>query len=185
MHVSVGRIGLLAVILVSVATLFVEQAAAQDPLNWERAQTVTVLPPRPKTPAPSPPAQPNATVRPRALAPSSTPDSQPSVTQGTARRVSSGAPSVAAPRHGLADGSWSGGETLQTYGALQFHLGAGGQATMNDKDGSIPGSWSQSGNSVVLRFYEGHVVYTGTLNGRTLSGTARNGRTSWTFSVSR
>jgi hypothetical protein len=56
---------------------------------------------------------------------------------------------------------------------------------MIDTDGSQTGRYSRSGRSVTLRFYEGRVIYTGTLQDDIIYGSGRNGRTSWTFSVKR
>jgi hypothetical protein len=95
-------------------------------------------------------------------------------------------PSIPAPRPVvLAGSSYTGSETLGGYGRLTFAFGGGGTATMYDTDGATNGSWSQSGNSVTLRFYNGTVVYQGRLNGRSLSGTASNGRANWSWSLTR
>jgi hypothetical protein len=78
----------------------------------------------------------------------------------------------------------TGNESLQGFGALSFDLHKGGRAVMHDTTGDSEGTWNANGNQVTLRFANGRVVYTGTLQGNTLSGAARNERTSWTFSVS-
>jgi pilus assembly protein CpaB len=80
---------------------------------------------------------------------------------------------------------WSGSETLAGYHKLTFHLLPGQKAVMDDRDGSHDGTWVQSGNQITLRFYSGSVVYTGTVNGSAMSGTAFNGRTRWNWTVSR
>ena len=90
-----------------------------------------------------------------------------------------------APRPaGLANSTFRGGETPQNYGKLEFRFGGGGLVDMVDNDGTTPGQYSISGHSVTLRFYDGRVVYTGTLDGDILhgSGQTNDGR-SWTFSV--
>ncbi len=79
---------------------------------------------------------------------------------------------------------WEGDETLSGYGSLTFRLSTDGRATMIDARDTSDGSWSRSGNVVTLRF-PGNIAYTGTIRGRAISGTATNGRASWTFSVER
>lgn len=81
-------------------------------------------------------------------------------------------------------GTWTGSETLAGYGALTFQLQPGGQASMIDKDGNAPGTWSAAGNSVNVSFPNLGVFYTGTLNGNQISGTARNGKDTWNWTVS-
>jgi hypothetical protein len=88
-------------------------------------------------------------------------------------------------RQTLANTSWSGHETLNGYSTLQFNLGPDGSASMVDRDGTTPGTWEQAGSSVILRFYGGTVVYSGTLGGNRFSGTGRNQRTTWQFAVGR
>jgi hypothetical protein len=85
----------------------------------------------------------------------------------------------------LAGSSFSGSETLSGYSNLTFDLNNGGSATMHDADGTVGGTWRQSGNQVTLTFYNGNVVYTGTWNGNALSGSATNGQRTWSWSLSR
>lgn len=85
---------------------------------------------------------------------------------------------------GLAGTSWSGSETLAGYGALTFQFQPGGQATMIDKDGNLPGNWSQGGNSITINFPNQGVTYNGTITGGQMSGTARNGKDNWSWTVS-
>lgn len=92
---------------------------------------------------------------------------------------------VPAAPQGLAKSTWIGTESLQGYSRLEFRFEADGKVTMIDADGSQSGAYSQQGNTVTLQFYNGTVVYTGTLNGTTLAGTASNGKSSWDFNVSR
>jgi hypothetical protein len=77
----------------------------------------------------------------------------------------------------------AGQEDLASYGALTFQLEPGGRALMFDHDGTEVGTWSANGPQYQLTFYNGTVVYTGTRQGNTLSGTAANGRTTWNWSV--
>lgn len=83
----------------------------------------------------------------------------------------------------LAEASFAGSENLGGYGALRFTLHANGAATMVDADGTTHGSWGQSGKRVTLRFYDGTVVYHGTLDEETISGTAHNRTRTWSWSV--
>jgi hypothetical protein len=88
-------------------------------------------------------------------------------------------------RETLPNSTWRGGETLANYGRLTFRFGPGDTVEMIDTDGSQTGKYSRSGRSVMLRFYEGRVIYSGTLEDDIIYGSGRNGRTSWTFSVKR
>jgi hypothetical protein len=83
----------------------------------------------------------------------------------------------------LAGTVWSGSEQLAGYGKLSFRLKANNRATMQDAQETMEGTWHQQGSQVTLRFDEGRVVYRGTLNGDTLSGSASNGEQRWTWSV--
>jgi hypothetical protein len=65
----------------------------------------------------------------------------------------------------LANTEWSGSEGLGGYGPLRFVF-TGSGVTMYDKDGAIPGTWEQNGQSVAMTFYKGRVVYTGTVQGQ-------------------
>jgi predicted Zn finger-like uncharacterized protein len=94
---------------------------------------------------------------------------------------------AAPPSHGpegkpgsLEGATFQGQETLAGYGALRFEFLANGQAIMHDRDGRSSGQWQSTGDQVTLTFH-GNVVYKGTLNGRTLSGTATNSETQWTW----
>jgi hypothetical protein len=78
---------------------------------------------------------------------------------------------------------WTGSEDLARYGDLSFEVFGGGRVLMTDTDGVHEGTWRQSGGTVTLYFYEGKVVYSGSLRGNVLSGTARNDRTTWNWSV--
>jgi hypothetical protein len=86
----------------------------------------------------------------------------------------------------LADSTWTGSENLPGYGKLTFEFGADGAATMIDTKGETPGTWTQNGNEVTIRF-DG-CVYQGRVNGQTLSGSARltggpNQGQTWSFQV--
>jgi hypothetical protein len=83
----------------------------------------------------------------------------------------------------LAGTEWAGNEELKGYGKLRFEFRAGSRVLMVDAAGSVEGTWSRKGDRVTLWFYDGRVVYTGTLGDGALSGTARNQRTSWEWNV--
>lgn len=55
---------------------------------------------------------------------------------------------------------------------------------MDDADGKSSGTYSESGNSVTLRF-GGTIIYSGTISGQTMSGTATNGDKRWNWNVKR
>src|SRR5207253_2223109 len=76
----------------------------------------------------------------------------------------------------LADTTWSGRENLQGFGNLSFRFAANGQVTMLDAAGSTPGTYTVSGDQVTLRFNNGQTIYSGRVQGNTMSGTARGGR---------
>jgi hypothetical protein len=78
---------------------------------------------------------------------------------------------------------WAGSEKLNGYGVLRFQFLTGGKAFMIDKDGKSPGRYVQNGLKVSLSFYDDKVLYVGTISGQTLSGSAQNGKSSWTFEV--
>jgi hypothetical protein len=80
---------------------------------------------------------------------------------------------------------WLGTEDLGGYGKLAFRLVGGNRVVMEDKDGATEGTWEQKGMAVTLRFYNRSVVYTGTIQQTTMSGTATNGRITWNWSVTR
>ena len=87
------------------------------------------------------------------------------------------------PAMDLVNATASGGENLQGYGALSFRFNAGGAATMYDSDGASSGRWQRNGNQVTLHFYNGKVVYQGTIQGDQISGSASNGARNWEWNV--
>jgi hypothetical protein len=78
---------------------------------------------------------------------------------------------------------FGGSEKLPGYGPLAFTLHANGSVVMADAKGSAVGTWQETGKQVTLRFDNGRVVYTGTVEGTRLSGEARNGSTTWSWST--
>ena len=91
------------------------------------------------------------------------------------------------PGGGLAGTTWNGNETgLEGFDRLSFQFNANGQATMTDAAGVERGTWSQAGNNITINFGGGGVVYTGTLQGNRIQGTARNAANKqWNWSVTR
>jgi hypothetical protein len=84
---------------------------------------------------------------------------------------------------------WVGSETLPGYGKLSFTTYANGRAVMVDAKSTAEGVWRKQNNQFTLSFANGAVVYTGTLKGATLSGTAtgpsprQQAKQSWTWTV--
>jgi hypothetical protein len=89
------------------------------------------------------------------------------------------------PRPSLQGAILRGSENLQGYSGLTFSLYSGDKAVMRDARSTEQGAWSQNGNQITLTFFGGTVVYRGVLNGNSISGSATNGRTSWSWGVSR
>jgi hypothetical protein len=67
---------------------------------------------------------------------------------------------------------WEGTETLAGYGKLSFAMYPSGRAVMVDAKDTMEGVWRQQDGQYTLSFANGAIVYTGTLSGGTLSGTA-------------
>jgi hypothetical protein len=78
---------------------------------------------------------------------------------------------------------WTGNEDLASFGRLSFHFHTGGRVQMHDAAGWSEGQWRRDGSQITLWFSNGRVVYTGTMHGATMYGTARNDRTAWNWSV--
>ncbi len=76
-----------------------------------------------------------------------------------------------------------GEEDLNGYGKLAFRLYKDGRAEMIDKDGTTAGTWTVEQQQLRLTFYNGQVVYSGSAQGETISGTARNGNRTWSWAV--
>jgi hypothetical protein len=89
------------------------------------------------------------------------------------------------PQQAGMNGSMAGSEDLRGYGVLEFRFQPNGQVAMIDADGTQMGTYARAGNGVILRFYGGTVVYTGTFDGQMLAGTANNGKDTCNFSVTR
>jgi hypothetical protein len=85
----------------------------------------------------------------------------------------------------LANTTWTGRETLPGYGELTFKFKPQGAVTMIDAKETRSGRFTLDGQDVKLTFFDGEVVYTGKLDGQTMSGVARNAGKAWTWEVTR
>jgi uncharacterized caspase-like protein len=98
---------------------------------------------------------------------------------------------LAQPLPNEAPRRFTGTETLPGFGKLSFAIYSNGRAIMTDAKSTQEGIWRQQGDRFTLSFANGAVVYTGALNGATLSGTATSPSTrqagvqSWTWNVQR
>jgi hypothetical protein len=86
---------------------------------------------------------------------------------------------------GLNGSVWSGSENLDGFGALKFEFFPGGKVVMTDAKDRVDGTYTLNGGQVRLAFFNGTVIYSGTVNGPQLSGTASNGKSNWAWSVRR
>ena len=77
---------------------------------------------------------------------------------------------------------WSGTESLTGYGPLDFELHTGGMAVMIDAKETVSGYYKHVGANITITI-PGRAVYYGTIKGKSIVGTARDSRRSWTFSV--
>jgi hypothetical protein len=88
------------------------------------------------------------------------------------------------PKKGTLIGTaWTGRETLPGFGSLTFEFEEGNNVTMIDARDTLPGTYKRNGAVITLSFDNGLVIYSGRINGKTMSGTARNPRTTWNWSV--
>jgi hypothetical protein len=56
---------------------------------------------------------------------------------------------------------------------------------MDDSRETVPGTYEYNGNQVTLKFFEGRLTYTGTVNGDQLTGTAKESRGTWKFTLTK
>lgn len=88
------------------------------------------------------------------------------------------------PKKGTLIGTaWTGRETLVGFGPLTFEFEEDFNVTMIDARDIVGGTYKRNGAQVTLSFDNGLVVYSGRINGKTMSGTARNPRGTWSWSV--
>jgi len=95
------------------------------------------------------------------------------------------APAGNAGGNNLSGTTWVGSETLENYGRLEFRFSSDTQVTMIDAKETVPGTYMRNGNQITMTFFDGEVVYTGTVSGQTMSGTARNPGSTWSWTVKR
>ncbi len=113
---------------------------------------------------------------------------RPSVLRGfalLALTVIVATPADAQKKNGLVGTNWNGRENLAGYGALTFTFEDDGNVTMLDAKETVPGRYTRNGQSIVLNFFNGQAIYSGRISGKTMSGTARNARSTWTWSVTK
>jgi hypothetical protein len=65
----------------------------------------------------------------------------------------------------VADTNWSGSEDRSGYEALRFVFSST-SVTMTGTEGSTRGTWEQTGDQITMTFFDGKVVYTGTIQGQ-------------------
>ena len=81
---------------------------------------------------------------------------------------------------GLAGSTWAGPD--HDGGTLHCEFFPNGQMSLS----ASPGTWHQEGSTVTLTANNGYAIYSGTISGNTMGGTAKNsaGKT-WTWRVTR
>jgi HEAT repeat protein/S1-C subfamily serine protease len=84
----------------------------------------------------------------------------------------------------LAFTQWTGSQTLAGFGKLQFVFLNKDRVIMDDSRETSRGTFQVNGQEVTLKFFSGDLVYTGTINGGQMEGTAKDQSGSWNFSVS-
>lgn len=88
-------------------------------------------------------------------------------------------------KSGLIGTAWSGRETLANFGSLTFEFEEGNRVTMIDAQDTVPGRYTRNGAAISISVYNGQTVYSGRINGKIMSGTAKGPRGSWTWSVTK
>jgi hypothetical protein len=88
-------------------------------------------------------------------------------------------------KNALVNTTWTGRESLAGYGDLTFKFKPQGAVTMIDAKETRSGRFTLDGKDVKLTFFDGEVVYTGKLDGQSMSGIARNAGKAWTWEVTR
>jgi hypothetical protein len=86
-------------------------------------------------------------------------------------------------RSSLENSVWTGFENLGGNRAMAFRFGANGQVSKIDDDGELFGRYRVWNGRLELSFGNGSLVYSGVLNGRTMSGVARTAEGTWRFGV--
>jgi HEAT repeat protein/S1-C subfamily serine protease len=90
---------------------------------------------------------------------------------------------------GLAFTQWTGSQTLEGFGKLKFLFlpttrKNQRKVIMDDSRETSFGTYTEKGQEVTMEFGDG-LVYTGTVNGNQLQGTAKDQHKTWTFSLTR
>jgi S1-C subfamily serine protease len=88
-------------------------------------------------------------------------------------------------RQDMAGSEWVGQEDRPGFGSLKIVFASSASVVLVPAKGTAVGTWKRDGNDVSLRFQNGGVTYSGTVEGRTLKGTADDGRNTWNWSVTR
>jgi Caspase domain len=78
---------------------------------------------------------------------------------------------------------WIGTENLPGYGALALTFSTDGSVIMADAKATSKGTWEMTGDQITARFDNGRVLYTATIRGGAMSGSASNGNRTWSFSM--
>ena len=88
-------------------------------------------------------------------------------------------------RQDIAGSEWVGQEDRPDSGSLRIVFVTPSIVLMLPAKGKVLGTWTKNGNDVTMRFRDGAVMYSGTLDGRSMKGTAEDGEIRWSWSVTR
>jgi hypothetical protein len=78
---------------------------------------------------------------------------------------------------------WVGSEDLTGYDRLRFSFVSSTQVVMYDAKETVPGTWTRTGSSITMHFFDGSVVYEGNVYGDGMSGNGNNGGDRWYWRV--
>jgi hypothetical protein len=105
-------------------------------------------------------------------------------TPAPADTANSAAPTRRTPIN-LPGTEWVGSEELPGYGPLRFHFVSSEQVLMYDAKEAAPGTWTLTGSSVTMRFFEGGLVFQGNVYSDSMAGLGDNGSERWYWRVMR
>jgi len=88
-------------------------------------------------------------------------------------------------RQDMAGSEWVGQEDRPGFGSLKIVFATSSAVILVPAKGNALGTWKRDGNDLTLRFQNREVVYSGTVDGRTIKGTAEDGQNRWSWSVTR
>jgi S1-C subfamily serine protease len=91
-------------------------------------------------------------------------------------------------RQDFAGSEWVGQEDKPGLGALRFVFLSPTRVVMGPAKGTSLlriGTWKKDENDIRLQFFDGQRKYSGTIDGRTMKGTAEEGGVTWTWNVAR